>query len=209
MLNKIGKPIFILAISAMLFACNSDKPAVAKQEAMAKAKADSIAQVATKVNEPKAQGKFTYVEGTDMKLNPKGYTYGYDEADKSGKSKDVSYYITEVDRPPMFSDKCLTKKQPMDCSNEAIQSYFSTNIEYPAQADRSQSDGLEYVTFTVEPDGSIGPNFSVVTKEKSCKSCAEAAVKAIGAMPNWVPALKDGKAVRTILVLPVRFDFDR
>jgi len=209
MFSKLLKSMLILVVSVMLFACNSEQKEAEKRQA-AQNTADSLARVSAQANEKVVpQEKYTYVEARDMTLNPKGYTYKYDETGNTGKAREVSYTISEVDRPPMFSENCLTKKKPFECSNEALQAYFSKNIEYPDQAERTQSDGLEYVSFTVEPDGSIGQNFSVVTKEKSCKSCAAAAVKAVAAMPKWVPAMKDGKPVRTNLVLPVRFDYDK
>lgn len=214
MIRKLLKSMLLLVVSVLLFACNSDKKEAeqrqAEQKQQAQNLADSMARVTAKVNEMAVpKDNVTYVEARDMKLNPKGYTYKYDDAGNAGKVREVSYTISEVDRPPMFSEKCLTKKKPFECSNEALQGYFSENIKYPDQAERNQNDGLEYVTFSVGPDGSIGENISVLTKEKSCKSCAEAAVKAVAAMPKWVPAMKDGKPVRTTLVLPVRFDYDK
>jgi outer membrane biosynthesis protein TonB len=141
-------------------------------------------------------------------LNPESYTYEYSEKPKKGKARQVTYSVSEVDRPPLFSDMCQDKKRPMECSNEALKSYFRKNIQYPPQAERAQSEGLEFVSFSVEPDGSIGQNLSVFSKKKSCQSCAAAAVKAVASMPKWVPAMKDGKPVRVNLVLPVRFDYD-
>ncbi len=208
---KKMKFMLLLAVSAMFFACNSDKTGTYGESA-SKPSLDTMAtQTSSVVPGPEGTAEkspFTYIASDGIHLNPESYTYQYSEKPKKGRARQVTYSISEVDRPPLFSDKCQNKKRPMECSNEALKEYFRENIKYPAQAQRAQSDGLEYVTFTIEPDGSIGQNFSVVSKEKSCQSCAAAAVKAVSSMPKWVPAMKDGKPVRVRVVLPIRFDYE-
>ncbi len=201
----------LMAVSVMLFACNSDKTSTYKESASTPLPDTIAAQTSNIAPGPEAAAdtaQFTYIGSDGIHLNPESYTYEYSEKPKKGKARQVTYAVSEVDRPPLFSDKCQGKKRPMECSNEALKSYFRKNIQYPTQAEPTKSEGLEFVTFTIEPDGSIGQNFSVVSKEKSCKSCAAAAVKAVASMPKWVPAMKDGKPVRVSLVLPVRFDYN-
>lgn len=208
---KKEKFILLLAFAALFFACNSDKTHAYKQPSNS-ASMDTMATQTSSATPGSAdatkESQFTYVGSDGIQMDPETYTYQYGEKTKKSSADKVTYSVSEVDRPPLFSDKCQDKKRPIECSNDALKVYFKNNIEYPAQAERAQSDGLEYVTFTIEPDGSIGQNFSVVSKEKSCKSCAAAAVKAVASMPKWTPAMKDGKPVRTSLVLPVRFDYD-
>lgn len=151
---------------------------------------------------------YTWVEGTGLTTDPDDYTYTYADEPRPTKPRKMVYDVSQVDRPPLFGEGCLNKKSPYECSNTALQDYFAQNVDYPEAAERRGANGKEYVTFTVQADGSVAQDFEVVTREERCEGCAQAAVNAIAAMPKWTPAMKNGKPVAVKLVLPVRFSLE-
>jgi len=90
---------------------------------------------------------------------------------------------------------------------EGLQSFYETldksiKSKNPHKARRPCVEGVVYVQFDVETDGSL----TNVTPVKGIgKKCDEIIIKAIKNSPKWNPAKQDGKAVHTQRVLPIRF----
>lgn len=81
-------------------------------------------------------------------------------------------------------------------------SYLQTNVTYPESAMKNNEIGKVFVSFVVEKDGSI----QNVKVEKGVSSILDAeAMRVVRNMPKWIPAMKDGKEVRTALTLPIVF----
>ncbi|MCR5496975.1 MAG: energy transducer TonB [Paludibacteraceae bacterium] len=86
--------------------------------------------------------------------------------------------------------------------NDALASYLQTNVTYPESAMKNNEIGKVFVSFVVEKDGSI----QNVKVEKGVSSILdEEAMRVVRNMPKWIPAMKDGKEVRTSLTLPIVF----
>ncbi len=79
--------------------------------------------------------------------------------------------------------------------------YLGKNIKYPAQALKDKVQGVVYVSFQVAPDGSIKD----VQVTKGIQGLDEEAVRAIAAMPAWLPGKQGGVAVPVRCQVPVRF----
>ncbi len=85
----------------------------------------------------------------------------------------------------------------------AMQEYFRINLKYPDAARWKGLEGVVYVSFYVNADGSL----SEVKVEKGLGSgCDEEAIRLVKRMPKWKPALKHGKPLRVKMTLPVRFE---
>lgn len=84
--------------------------------------------------------------------------------------------------------------------------FIAHNIEYPKDA-HTCTKGIVFVHFCVEIDGSL-TNIKVV--RGLCKECNTEAIRVIGIMPKWFPALdKDTqKPVKSYITLPCRFGLD-
>lgn len=81
--------------------------------------------------------------------------------------------------------------------------YLHQNISFSAAAKGERLPGKVVVSFVVERDGS----FTDIKLTKDLGSgTGKAVVRVVEAMPRWVPAMKDGKAVRSDYVLPVSFN---
>lgn len=80
--------------------------------------------------------------------------------------------------------------------------YLSENVKYPLIAKESNISGTVFVSFIVERDGSIS-NVSLVKGIGG--GCDEVAMETIKKMPKWNPGKQRTKAVRTKLILPIKF----
>lgn len=83
--------------------------------------------------------------------------------------------------------------------------FIETKIKYPQEARKAGIQGVVYVTYVVEKDGSI-TNIKVLRGIGG--GCDEEAVRVIKAMPSWIPGTQRGEAVRFQFNLPIRFVLD-
>lgn len=80
--------------------------------------------------------------------------------------------------------------------------FLSKNIKYPTMARESGIQGMVYVTFVVERDGSVT---DVKVMRGIGGGCDEEAVRVVTRMPKWIPGKQRNKPVRVQFNLPVRF----
>lgn len=85
---------------------------------------------------------------------------------------------------------------------EELMKYISENLRYPQQAREEGTQGLVYVTFVVEKDGSLT---DIRILRDLGNGCGEEAVRIVKTMPKWIPAKQRGKEVRMQYNLPVKF----
>lgn len=85
---------------------------------------------------------------------------------------------------------------------KAMQEFFKDNLLYPQEAMDMAEQGKVYVSFVVEPDGSIT---NVKIERGVSRSLDREAKRLIRAMPKWTPGESGGKKVRTRVMLPVIF----
>lgn len=85
---------------------------------------------------------------------------------------------------------------------EKLMHYLATNIKYPQIARESNVQGRVYLSFVVEPNGSVS---NVKVLRGIGAGCDEEAMRVVKAMPKWSPGKQRGKAVRVSYNLPVNF----
>ena len=115
-------------------------------------------------------------------------------------------YGKNVDRAPLFAERCLNEAGPEVCSNEEIEAFVRENIVYPDAASRKNHDGLEHVMVVINEFGKIDGHIKVISKDNPCKGCTQAAVDVVSKMNHWVPARKDGLAVKAKVIIPIQFE---
>lgn len=93
------------------------------------------------------------------------------------------------------------------CSRAKMAEFVVANLKYPKSAEAAQIEGLFIASMTINADGSIGE--VEVDSKIACEACKEEVVRVIKMMPDWIPAQKDGKAVKAKVQLPVKFAQDR
>ena len=113
--------------------------------------------------------------------------------------------LTHADTMPFFAGceevDSLTERRV--CSNETLIEFISQNISYPEAARESRIEGTVYVNFVVDEMGNV-INPSIIRDIGA--GCGEVALAVIKAMPNWEPAIHEGKNVKVKLNLPINFN---
>lgn len=123
---------------------------------------------------------------------------------QEAKPVGVLYRSNEVDRPALFSSNCINDNNPTKCSQTMLRNYIKSHIEKINTSDE-EIKLREVISFTVTADGSIGENIRSISKKEVCSGCRDAAIKVISEMPNWEPAIKEGKSVAMSMTVPVSF----
>lgn len=84
----------------------------------------------------------------------------------------------------------------------ALMQFLAQNIRYPEAAHKAGIQGRVIANFVVEKDGSITEGR--IVKSVSPELDAEA-LRVINSMPNWIPGMQNGEAVRVKYTIPVTF----
>jgi periplasmic protein TonB len=86
----------------------------------------------------------------------------------------------------------------------AFYEYVASQLKdnYPPKAEEMNIQGIVYIQFVVEKDGSIT---DVQAVKGIGGGCDELAVKVVKNSPKWNPGRQRGKAVRSRKVVPIRF----
>jgi protein TonB len=84
-------------------------------------------------------------------------------------------------------------------------SYLSANLGYPTTARRKGIEGTVIVAFVVNTDGTVS-DFELLRGIGG--GCDEEAIRIVKNSPKWTPGMQDGKAVRTLMRLPINFTLE-
>lgn len=84
----------------------------------------------------------------------------------------------------------------------ALKIFIEKNLNYPSDARSKGIQGIVYLSFVVEKDGSI-TNIKVLRGIGG--GCDEEAIRMLKAMPKWIPAKQNQKIVRSHFTIPIRF----
>ncbi|MBL7951093.1 MAG: energy transducer TonB [Flavobacteriales bacterium] len=85
---------------------------------------------------------------------------------------------------------------------EAMFKYLMKELKYPELAVENGIQGVVYVNFVVERDGTIT---TIRVLRGIGAGCDEEAMRVVRNMPPWSPGLQGGRPVRVMYNLPIRF----
>jgi periplasmic protein TonB len=85
---------------------------------------------------------------------------------------------------------------------DALFTYIGKNLKYPEEAVENGIQGVVFVTFVVETDGKI-TGASILRGLGGALD--KEALRVVSGMPNWMPGMQAGKAVRVKYNLPIRY----
>jgi TonB family protein len=108
--------------------------------------------------------------------------------------------------PADTSEKCedleLIQEAEFPGGQKNMFLFISNYLEYPEESIELGEQGKVYISFIVEPDGKItevkidrGVSFLIDREAK----------RIIKAMPRWIPAICNGKRIRTRMRIPLNF----
>ena len=82
--------------------------------------------------------------------------------------------------------------------------FLIANLRYPQKEKENGVQGRVYISFIVEPNGTI-TNIQPVKEVEGGPGLTKEAMRVLRLMPKWKPGTVGGKPVRTKVVLPVNF----
>jgi protein TonB len=85
---------------------------------------------------------------------------------------------------------------------QALMKYIQSNIQYPPTSIEMNEQGKVYLSFVVEPDGSIT---NVVVERGVSPDLDREAKRVVRSMPKWKPGEAKAKKSRTRCRLPINF----
>ena len=80
--------------------------------------------------------------------------------------------------------------------------FLMRNIRYPQEARERRQEGMVYVSFMVNEDGSIS---DIRIEQGVCQSIDDEAMRIVSLMPKWVPGRENGVPKAMRFYLPVNF----
>lgn len=96
------------------------------------------------------------------------------------------------------------KKPAYPGGENGLIKYFKKNLNYPQEALESGIEGIVTVQFTINADGTIS-NVSTISPKLGGHLEMEA-IRLIRSMPDWKPAMENGKPVPAQCNIPVEFN---
>ena len=125
------------------------------------------------------------------------------EADQETIVEDFVPIVEEEEEVEEMEIFTVVESMPSFPGGDAARMKFlQENIKYPQMARESGIQGTVYVTFVVEPDGSVS---DVRVLRGIGGGCDEEAVRVIKEMPKWNPGQQRGKPVRVQFNMPIKF----
>ena len=82
---------------------------------------------------------------------------------------------------------------------DSLNRFIKRNLKFP----NTIVQGTVYVSFYVETDGSLS---EISIKKGIGGGCDEEAIRLVKMMPKWIPAKQNEKVVRSLMVVPVKFN---
>jgi TonB family protein len=80
--------------------------------------------------------------------------------------------------------------------------YLRKNLVYPKEAVIDEIEGKVLVTFCISKEGVI-ENYSIL--KGVCPEINEEALRVVSSMPQWFPAMSQGKFAEVQYTLPINF----
>lgn len=96
----------------------------------------------------------------------------------------------------------IVEDEPEYPGGEVALMQHLAKIKYPLMAKEAGTQGIVYVSFLIEKDGSVR-QASILRGIGN--GCDEETLRIINEMPNWIPGKQLGRAVRVRVKIPVRF----
>lgn len=87
----------------------------------------------------------------------------------------------------------------------ALMEYMIKNLRYPEEAQKAKAEATVYLQFSIEADGTIKDIKTISKGETPRPDLVLEAIRVVGSMPKWIPAVKNGKMVSSEMMLPVKF----
>ena len=116
--------------------------------------------------------------------------FSFSKAQTSG-DEDKVYPFVSIKNPPTFPG-----------GMNAFYKFLGDNMKYPEQAKKDKTQGIVFVSFVVEKDGSIND----IKIDRSLSTATDQEAKRVLALsPKWIAGTLEGRAIRVKYNMPIRF----
>lgn len=114
----------------------------------------------------------------------------------------------EVDQMPVFPGckDVEDYKSRFDCGNVALVKYVSKKLKYPKAARKNNIQGMVYVQFVVNKDGTVSDIRIAKDIGYGCGEAVKDVVRSMNKRYRWAPGQYEGKPVRVLFTLPISFN---
>lgn len=114
---------------------------------------------------------------------------------------------SQVEIMPIFQADCKEEnlEAQIKCAQTKMLEHIYKSLRYPADARKFGVEGNAIVQFVVEKDGSI-VDISVI--KGLCQSIKNELIRVVKTFPKWQPGYQEGKPVRVLYTIPVRFKLE-
>lgn len=133
-----------------------------------------------------------------IKKGPEIFPDEYNEVFSGGRITNDS--IESYEEPALY---CIDREEaefPGGMQN--LKYYVSKHYHVPEIALELGLEGKAWVRFTIKEDGSVS-DVIVVKGITDCRECDQEAIRIVKQMPYWRPAMRNGRAVKTVWKMPV------
>ncbi|MDD4141210.1 MAG: energy transducer TonB [Bacteroidales bacterium] len=125
---------------------------------------------------------------------------------ESDESQELEEYVPiEIEAEEVKEEEIflIVEKNPEFPGGEKGRlTYLRDNIKYPQLAKETGIQGTVWVTFVVEPDGSVS---NVAVNRGIGGGCDEESIRVVKNMPKWTPGEQRGRKVRVRYNMPIKF----
>ena len=103
----------------------------------------------------------------------------------------------------IYFDGTIQEQMPQFVGgDEALTEWIETNISYPLMADVNAVEGKVIVKFDIDEEGYVG---NIQVEESADPMLADEVVNKLQTMPQWIPAMQNGRCVKVRYTLPIFF----
>jgi TonB family protein len=123
--------------------------------------------------------------------------------DQFGQAESSDVVYREV--PEVLGTATVVEPASPEGGTDAFYNTIRKNITYPAESRRNHKYGTVFLQFVVNEDGSLS---DIQPLDAPDKALGDEALRMMSLSPKWIPAKKEGVAVKQSLVLPIVFKLD-
>lgn len=116
--------------------------------------------------------------------------------------KCIEPHKTNEERIDMGEFKVVSAQPEFPGGQQALYWFIRQFIEYPEEAREKGISGVVRVRFTVGTDGSMN---NIKVAHGIGHGCDKEALRIMNLLPDWLPALQDGKPKPVTLSIPISF----
>lgn len=108
----------------------------------------------------------------------------------------------QIQIEPSFPCSKKWAQPNLNCGEKSLMDYLSTQIKYPKSALKSNISGTAYIVFVVNKTGEVQ---DVKVLQGLCDEIKAECYRVVTNMPNWTPGSANGKPVKVLYTLPIKF----